>query len=40
MTVLQLLINRLRFDRLLLQCLREDLSLLSLAEITLVELEL
>jgi hypothetical protein len=37
---LQLLINGLRLDRFLLQCLREDLILLSLAEITLVELGL
>jgi hypothetical protein len=40
MNVLQLLSNRLSLDKFLLHCLREDLSLLSLAEITLVKLEL
>jgi hypothetical protein len=40
MTVLQLPISKLRLERFLLQSLRADLSLLSLEEITLVELGL
>jgi hypothetical protein len=40
MTVLQLPINKLGFERFLLQVFRADLSLLSLEETTLVELRL
>jgi hypothetical protein len=40
MTVLQLPISKLRFERFLLQDFRADLSLLSLEETTLVELRL